>query len=158
MQGLIGKMGPLAVYGAEAIKNFHIKNSYIKGASYVGGFIGCNYGTKFINCTAENLVVEGNGNYAGGLVGWNYFGCNYEKCHVEGKVKGGDYVGGLVGKDEMSDVGDMKNCYAVGEVSGNDYVGDVGNKVRFSRTTLHGRMPQGSVGMLRPPLDVGNSG
>lgn len=133
MQGLIGKMGPLAVYGAEAIKNFHIKNSYIKGASYVGGFIGCNYGTKFINCTAENLVVEGNGNYAGGLVGWNYFGCNYEKCHVEGKVKGGDYVGGLVGKDEMSDVGDMKNCYAVGEVSGNDYVGGLAGYLWLKR-------------------------
>ncbi len=39
-----------------------------------------------------------------------------------------------------------------------DFDADVGNKVRFSRTTLHGRMPQGSVGMLRPPLDVGNSG
>lgn len=133
MQGFIGKMGPLTVDEVAGIKNFHIKNSYIKGASYVGGFIGCNYGTKFVNCTAENLVVEGNGNYAGGLVGWNYFGCNFEKCHVEGKVKGGDYVGGMIGKDEMTDVGNMKNCYAVGEVSGNDYVGGLAGYLQLKK-------------------------
>ena len=134
-QGLLGKTGIAG--NSMNIKNIHIKNSYIRGVSYVGGLVGCNYGNSFVNCTAEKVIIEGKGHYIGGLVGQNYNEVNMEKCHVEGDVKGIDYVGGLVGRYNMLytpgfryGIG-MKNCYVVGNVSGNDYVGGLTGSARM---------------------------
>ena len=69
VQGLFGRVETNSDYDEQAIKDWHIKNSYIRGASYVGGFVGCAYRVDIAGCSVEDSIVIGEGDRVGGL-GW----------------------------------------------------------------------------------------
>ncbi len=118
-----------------------------KGNSYVGGLVGnLGLGSKIEGCFATCLVV-GSGSNIGGLVGYSLG--SIIKSYSKGKVKGEEYIGGLVGKQlkgningsfstsEVYSVGktgaggligfaanlDLRESYATGKVRGNSNIG-----------------------------------
>ena len=112
----------------------------VSGYSYIGGLVGK------IDSTVSNSGSSGNvlasGSYVGGLIGLlcSRYGSSVNQTvtrdavissNSNGKVKGVDYVGGLVGLDSVnqSGVGTIShriyNSYARGDVEGGGYVGGV---------------------------------
>jgi hypothetical protein len=92
--------------------------------SGLGGLVGINEGT-ISGCYAEGSI---SGDYAGGLVGFNWLSGEpvvmIINCYSSGSVSGGEFIGGLVGRNAK----EIINCYFVGSVSGNTDVGGlVGN-------------------------------
>jgi len=90
------------------------------------GLIGRTYGAKLHNFGLENVSILSNGYYIGGLVGdlgghWqeNMVGM-ITACYVSGSVQGSDFVGGLAGTCEDSEV---INCYTNASVSGTHFIG-----------------------------------
>ena len=104
------------------------------------------YGKQYTNLKNINLLevnIKGKA-FVGGLIG-NFFFGQLENCHVSGKVEGtGDFVGGLAGLYNNSDVGKgMKNCSTSVEVIGNRYVGGLAGKSGY--TTIDSCYSEGSV-------------
>lgn len=143
VQGLFGRVETNSDYDEQAIKDWHIKNSYIRGASYVGGFVGCAYRVDIAGCSVEDSIVIGEGDRVGGLAGSSYFSCCIERCHVQGKINGENYVGGIVG-EILENHGGVQNCYVKGNVSGADYVGGVAGFIK-TRYGPHYSYSQGKV-------------
>ena len=95
------------------------------GGGLVGGLVGQNNGT----ITASYATGDADGiAFVGGLVGYNNSNGTITASHASGDVDGGDntgdYVGGLVG---YNNVGTISTSYATGDASGGDgdysYVG-----------------------------------
>jgi hypothetical protein len=90
---------------------------------YIGLF-GYFYGGSVENLGLEDFSVNGR-YYAGGLVGYSYYG-SISNCYSTGIVIGSfdvggfQYVGGLVGGNSY---GSIANCYATSAVSGSQNVG-----------------------------------
>ncbi len=88
------------------IKNLTLKDAYIEGADYVGGFIGEGYKTSVENCHFKG-TIKGNaegadyGEYCGGIAGYLSSShtsiCHIKNCTSEGTIEGKDRVGGIVG-------------------------------------------------------------
>ncbi len=123
----------------------------ISGESFVGGLVGDNTG-EILSCSAfctVQSVQEGIVGLAGGLVGYNYYGCIYN-CYARGTITGVEDVGGLVGASYSyisncyamctvtgyenvgglvgENASDISNCYAIGTVTGEESVGGlIGN-------------------------------
>ncbi|MDO4543055.1 MAG: GLUG motif-containing protein [Clostridia bacterium] len=139
-QGLFG-------YCYEAsIVNLAVKDSYIRGYSYVGSVVGASTYSDVSNCYNTGTVI-GN-NYVGGLAGDNSDSviencyntgrvsgnqnvgglagaswCIVENCYNKGAVSGSRNVGGIVGYS--GSYSGVENCYNIGKVSGSQYVGGV---------------------------------
>ena len=110
-QGLFG-----SVQGG-TIENLGVKNSYIRGQSYVGGIVGDNSGT-IQNCyTAGNISASDN---VGGIAGNN--SGNIQYCYNIGFFQGLFYVGGIAGNNS----GTIRFCYNSGRAIGRrDYIGGI---------------------------------
>ena len=93
------------------IENVRVVNSTVSGAGNVGSIVGYNYsrvggaqdqgyaeGPAIVrNCSNDvNTVVICSGNYAGGIVGYNY-GATIVNCKNYADVTGSSNVGGIVG-------------------------------------------------------------
>ena len=114
--GLFGYIGKKGV-----VKDLKLENISVEGKNNVGGIAGNNYGlitrSHVINGRVSSLERAAGGlvgfnagkirrssasgrikgeNYVGGLVGWNHKG-SIERSHSSVKVKGRNFVGGLVG-------------------------------------------------------------
>jgi len=94
----------------------------VSGYFYVGGLVGQNYYCAYLNeCCALDSVIgtkPGEGyyvRYIGGLAGMNIGSSYISDCYARGAVIGEDYIGGLVGYNDGSSIG---NSYATGVVSG----------------------------------------
>jgi len=98
-----------------------VKQSYstglVDGVSWVGGLVGESWG-DVADCYSTG-TVRGTSEYAGGLVGENYYEGNVIQCYSTSTVSGDLYVGGLVGGNK----GAVRYCYSLGAVSGNIPVG-----------------------------------
>ena len=112
-----------------------IKNSYnagtIIGTTSVGGIIGETSSTNSSALVVANsyntgAVGDGTGGSVGGIIG-QFWGGTVNTCYNSGEVKGGSYVGGIIG-----DMNDYHGLYAasqliysinIGNVSGSDIVG-----------------------------------
>ena len=110
----IGLFGTVVSVGQ--ICNLGVENVTITGGIYVGGLVGCNYGTLTF-CYATGAVA-GIGINVGGLVGYNKG--SLTSCYATGSVSGNNGVGGLVG---VNDYGSLTSCYATGLVNGDFIVG-----------------------------------
>jgi len=116
--GLFGYVG-----SSGSVRNLDLRNVEIRGTSYVGGLVGCNKGT-IERCFVSGSVT-GSLQYIGGLVGYNsctwvfapegvpdeppvlvshWFGGDVSGCVAEGEVRGGDFVGGLIGYSEGANI------------------------------------------------------
>ena len=109
----------------------------------MGGFVGCAYRVDIAGCSVEDSIVIGEGDRVGGLAGSSYFSCCIERCHVQGKINGENYVGGIVG-EILENHGGVQNCYVKGNVSGADYVGGVAGFIK-TRYGPHYSYSQGKV-------------
>ncbi|KRE82892.1 hypothetical protein ASG75_15220 [Rhodanobacter sp. Soil772] len=114
--GLFGVAGT-----GSAIRNLGLLGGSVTGRKYVGGLAGDNGGT--ITGTYATGVVSGvasvDGDYVGGLVGYNDAGGKLTGVYATGTVGGNDHVGGLVGDN----LGAITNAYATGAVTGTFYLG-----------------------------------
>ena len=132
-----------------SVKNVRICSGSVKASEhYVGGIVGdFNYSTME-NCTAS-VNVSGNSN-VGGLAG-NISGSTVSNCHfLSGEIVGsgdgnwaGEYVGGIVGHVQSSNVSIVKDCSANASVKGKMNVGGLcgwfGNgDHEFSNCTMKG--------------------
>ena len=86
---------------------------------YIGLFGYVGEGGCVQNVNLEGGSIKG-GDYVGGVVGGNYGG-TVSGCYNTGDVKGNSYVGGMVGDNK----GTVSNCYNTGDVEGNTDVGGV---------------------------------
>ena len=125
----------------------------VKGNNYVGGAIGLDsiyQSTSNSNTVSRNInsvdvegKIEGK-NFVGGVVGkvskysryTAYLASVVDSCtHINGNVKGVDYVGGLFGYT----YGSMKNSFSKGDVVGRVYVGGlVGYGGTISKSYVEG--------------------
>jgi len=103
------------IYYLGEIKNLGLLNVDINALTYAGGLVGYNYYGKITNCYTTGKV---NGQSStGGLAGFNVAGY-ITNCYSTAKVTGfggGNYTGGLVGYDYY---GTLSGCYSTGTVSG----------------------------------------
>ncbi|WP_274924358.1 PEGA domain-containing protein [Methanogenium marinum] len=110
--GLVGyNTGPLTNCSATG-------TAYVANGNSAGGLVGFNWYSeaRITNCYATGSATA-TGDYAGGLVGWNY-GSYITNCYATGDATATlGSAGGLVGKNEdNSDVGGyITDCYATGD-------------------------------------------
>ena len=84
--------------GADVIRNFTIKNSYIEGTGQrVGGIVGTLL-NEITNCHNINTIVKTNDTIVGGVVGFVLNKGNIKECTNTGEVYGNKYVAGVVGR------------------------------------------------------------
>jgi hypothetical protein len=88
------------------------------GLYYVGLF-GYTYNSSIKNLGLMNVFISSVGNNVGALVGRNEG--LISNCYATGAVKGGYYVGGLVGSQCANNT--ISLCYTADSVSGINYVG-----------------------------------
>lgn len=95
----------------------------LTGAGSKVGLFRCLTETAEVKNLTVNGTVSPSGsrNYVGGIAGTN--AGTVENCRFTGDLSGGDYVGGLVGRNEITGV--IRNCGAEGTVHGNHYVGGI---------------------------------
>lgn len=117
--GYVGMFG--AINGAE-IKNLKVDNSYIQGASVVGGVCGfANGNAKVTNCS-NGATVKGQANIGG--VCCLAIGSTISGCQNTGNVTSvNDYAGGISGFANSNT--SIINCVNTGNVSGNSYIAGV---------------------------------
>ena len=115
IQGLFG------INRHSIIANLGVAESYIYADSYwVGGVVGCNYGTV-TNCYNTGSVVA-SGDNVGGVVGFS--DGTVTDCYNVGSVTGKENVGGVVGYNGYG-TSAVTDCYNTGRVNGNRNVGGV---------------------------------
>ncbi len=74
------------------------------------------------NLTVQGSILpEGSKKSIGGFAGSN--AGTIENCHFQGEVSGNDYIGGLVGSNQVS--GTIENCCVSGNVHGNHFIGGI---------------------------------
>ena len=92
------------------------------GQSYVGFFVHVEKNALIQNLNVSGSVIPtGSPVIVGGIAGENY-GTIYE-CDFKGVVKGNDYIGGIVGINQIS--GDVSFCTSEGFVSGTHFTGGI---------------------------------
>ena len=107
-------VGQLA-YGS--VNACHVRDGYVSAQSVVGGLVGENFYGRIDNSSSSSLVW-GQANHVGGLTGASRG--RISGCYSTGEASGGNYVGGLVGRNYYGQVSD---CYSASDVSGDDYIG-----------------------------------
>ena len=107
-------------YGAELNGNgYSVNNLTINSTtnSDMQGLFYDNYGT-IKNLNLNNVSIDIDSEYIGGLITQN--DGRIENCSVSGSIKGGNYTGGLVGRNMYETI---KDCSSSATVTGNDSTG-----------------------------------
>jgi len=94
-----------------------IANMVIAGGGYVGLFGSTAWPAEISNLGLEMMEIKGV-SWVGGVAGVNTSGC-IRSTHCTGTVRGNDYTGGLVGRNE----GNVIGCYSLATVTGVNAVG-----------------------------------
>ncbi|MCP4711588.1 MAG: hypothetical protein GY869_23465, partial [Planctomycetes bacterium] len=97
-------------------KIFNFSYSTTSSLNGVGMFCYLDSTGKIMDLGLVDANIETNGNYAGGLVGYNYG--TITSCYATAIVKGVDSVGALVGQN----YGTITSCYTAGLVIGDMYI------------------------------------
>ena len=101
------------------LRNIHIEKSYVIGAQRVGGLVGrprtsiTVQNCSFSGTVCGTFVHEDHDTLAGGLLGDSVARTVLNSCWTEGKVIGGNGIGGLIGQLYMQTGLEIKNCYSV---------------------------------------------
>ncbi len=117
------------------INEINVKDIKIKGKDYTGGIIGCiniSVDATVNNITGDNVTVESNGNYIGGLIGQqsgNTVATSNLKIN-NSNVTGKNYSGGIIG---LLNYGSLRYIETNNtNISGTSYVGGIAG--RFTTT------------------------
>ena len=119
---------------------------YVSSAAdtlYIGGLSGFNAGS--ITGSFSTADISTQGNYVGGLIGYNYLGTVINAFGAGDIVAANNYVGGLTGYNFKSII---ENCYAAGAVSGNNYVGGLFPALTQPSSTLASFWDRETTGQL----------
>ena len=139
---VIGLAGALAGFAGGPIENCHVTNlsmtmntpdSGMTAAYWIGGLVGVLDERQYIKeCSASGTINELSGKGSiGGLIGELGKAAKITYSHadvaldVESDSRGGDDVGGLIGKGNGDTDSEtvISNCYATGDVTGGAYSG-----------------------------------
>jgi len=101
------------------IHDLGVENVYIEGGNYVGGLVGRNYASTITGCYITGSVSGTD--FVGGLVGENNISSMVTSCSVTGSVNGTNSVGGLIGRNYLSST--ITCCYANNSVHGEESIG-----------------------------------
>ncbi|MGN0309506.1 MAG: hypothetical protein ACI4C3_02800, partial [Bacteroides sp.] len=153
-------------YSEEGINDLTLENIQVKGNNQVGGL--ANDWLPINNCKIiGNSLIEGTGDYVGGIAGRCWLDNNKNMTNVyigqDVKVRGRNYVGGIVGamvEDSQyggmlsglsSSVKPMEKCVSYATVTATgDYVGGVFGKIGGNR---YGNQENSSVSFSIEGLD-----
>ena len=144
--GLFGVVGKGGTVKHVTVSDIRITNAGEYGS--IGGITGENHNGSIIDCHATsdvslNKQTNTNGTLCGGITGYN-MGGTVSGCTSAAIVKGGIYVGGIVGSNQTSN-GILKDCIYLGnEVSGNSCVGAVAGDNDFA-TIINCYYTDGSI-------------
>ena len=120
-QGLFGYVYGYSSSKTANISNIGVAKSVIRGYTYLGALVGwVDYNVTITNCYNTGSVI-GN-NYVGGIVGLSN-ASDIRNCHNAGVVTGSDYVGGIIGYIYNPSL--LENCYNTGSVIGSNDVGGI---------------------------------
>ncbi len=96
--------------------------SITKGTSYTSLFSNVQKSGVISNLKVTGTIMpSGDQIIIGGIVADNYG--SLRNCSFEGVVSGNDYVGGIVGMNELS--GDIRSCTTSGYISGTHFTGGI---------------------------------
>ena len=122
----IGLLGYVSGNGAN-VSNILVDDSYLSGTYDVGAIVGSLNDNAVVDNCVSYAVVEGIGTDTdpeshfrtsyGGIVGRNGSDCWVQNCFFYGRVKGYDWVGGIVGENYYATT---RNCANYGVVVGGD--------------------------------------
>ena len=108
------------VYFGARIRNLGIENGQIRAdGGHTGALVGRNHGGTIERCYT-NCRVTSTGSIMGGIVGTSWYG-TIRDCYASGSVRGGNTVGGVVGRC----LADIRTCYSTARLSGSSGVGGV---------------------------------
>ena len=101
----------------------------VSGSSFVGGIVGNNNG-YFEKISFNKYIVNGNGDYVGGIAGYNSSNIKAGEnksviVNVENKYDKSTYTGGIVGKNEQSSYIEKYYVYDGTVTSLGSYVGGI---------------------------------
>ncbi|WP_027848547.1 filamentous hemagglutinin N-terminal domain-containing protein [Marinospirillum minutulum] len=111
------------------ISNLHISDS---SKDYIGLFGSTDTTSLIKNIQLSNVDIEGK-NYVAGLVG--YGRGDVSNVSVQGKVKGNDYIGGILGTSNSGDINQFSNLQHLisnVNVTGVDYTGGLIGSLNMS--------------------------
>lgn len=142
-----------------------IENSYstgqVHGNNWVGGLVGSNSGSiidSHSSADVDGVATCSNCSYVGGLAGVN--AGQILRSYATGSVRGGNYVGGLVGAlsadfifytNIYNAIGNITDSYSTGSVSGYNMVGGLVGKSDFSGNSIVNSYSTGSVNSTYSP-------
>lgn len=117
-------IGGYAGQGQGIISNNKSSVSIVGKGDYVGGMIGIIHNSTMKDCSVQGYITS-SANEVGGLVGFVQDRCTFKNNCFFGRVQGGSYVGGIVGKNySMSSGTNIYNTFAIADVTASgDYVG-----------------------------------
>ncbi|MGM0608647.1 MAG: InlB B-repeat-containing protein [Candidatus Muiribacteriota bacterium] len=117
------EVGLFSYISMATLENINISNADLKGDNNVGGLVSEAVNSNIINCSFDGIINAGD--FVGGIVG-NLNETNIKQSYATANVNGELQVGGLVGKSGINS--EILNSYAHGDVSGNDLVGGLVGK------------------------------
>ena len=117
--------------GSGVIRNVGIRDSYIRGAYYIGSICGSNEGGTIQNCDSTANVYGIS--YLGGICGRSEGDRIIENCYNTGYVYGATRsIGGICGDNSAT----LQGCSNVGNVKGKFYVGGIVGQSYGSGNTI----------------------
>ncbi len=142
--GIIGHSNG-GIFDNITLKNISVNNAKKGSLDYVGGLVGkVQDGSTFNNITAENISVVGSGNYVGGIIGAS------EMSNVKGitlkditVTNSGTYTGGFGGQVGYSGNASVKEIWDV-EITGTPTY-DAEGRVTDSTTKISGNNYVGGI-------------
>ncbi len=147
--GFVRLLGTRELNGSSGtLKNINFKNLSVRGLGYVGGVAGEVNGAGLIsNIKIEGGEVEARSNYSGGVSGNSQSSFVFEKILVKKfKVRGTDYVGGLVGQNSSALRGSMFSGIVVtDQTNAADYAGGLVGK-NLSGAIISSSFSEGYIG------------
>lgn len=107
------------------IQNLCIKDSYFCGNEHVAGICGSANNARFAKCSNYSKIKGTN--YVGGIVGDTEGGCSIDNCCNYGKISGTNNIGGIVGDDFDDGISSRRIylCINQGVISGSSCVGGI---------------------------------
>ncbi|HIU51266.1 MAG TPA: hypothetical protein IAB70_01360, partial [Candidatus Merdicola faecigallinarum] len=108
------------------IEQVEMNRITVKGKDYVAGLIGMQQQNVMQNVTANEVIIEGTGNYVGGINGRKYENTHtFQNISIQNSnITGNNYVGGIAGIGCGSYFTSQNNT-----ITGNSYIGGIAGEL-----------------------------
>jgi len=125
-------------------QNIHVVQGNIQSnALYSGGLIARMSGSSSaVSDSSFQGTIQNTTDYAAGLVGFNFGGNRVVRSFAKADITGVENVGGITGRSASSTT---ENCYFIGTLSGGNYMGGVIGRSQLSSDVIINSYAVGSV-------------